>query len=469
MNIALVFSTLLLITLSVSVSFMVEGMAQWLGSLALGAACILGPIFWYYRKLKRKLQEQGGLSDNDIDGVYYYGFLITLGTLAVTIVAVGVIIGIDPESLSRHLTKIVPQFGFGLLATGLALLARLRLLGKDEEARAKPDVYQSAERLAGKIDKLVYRFDAVSQKIGNLADQAQARSDSLLAAYDVAETQFHERLDKAAALFGQRLRAGEAQFKQVEDELDAAAKRAQAQGQQMELEFQQAAAQFSQYLAQAAQESLAQTGAAIGLSVEPFGRAVAQLAAEAGRLRPEMETVSFDAAAKRLEAFVWAMEGALGSAQAAADASGQNAAAAIRTLAAAAQETHDLAARVADNLGRLEGLDGLVAQIGQVGQGLEKIALDAGRSGDSLRDFGLGAREAASASAELGRRLDNVADSFTQTANANRDTSEILARLADTSRATHALALGIAARLDKKPWYLKTVGEAWRDLFGRKG
>jgi drug/metabolite transporter (DMT)-like permease len=94
------------------------------------------PLLGYYYALARKKL----LSPSEIDSVYYFGFLVTVITLVSTAVAIGIATKL-PE-----LKWILLQFGLGLIATGIALFARLMLMTKST-SEVELDVVESSKLL----------------------------------------------------------------------------------------------------------------------------------------------------------------------------------------------------------------------------------------------------------------------------------------------------------------------------------
>ncbi|MEI7868820.1 MAG: hypothetical protein WCI11_13090 [Candidatus Methylumidiphilus sp.] len=442
MTIYLILSTILLIIIGVLVSFFLDQPFQWIG-LLVGLSCIIGPIVWYYYKLLNKLKHEGSLSDTDIDSIYYFGFLITLITLAVTIV----IVGVYSDIISGHLTKIIPQFGFGLLATGVALLCRLDLLSKEEFNR-KQGPNQAAERQIQNIEEISSRFDTLSLKISDLANNTQTRSLSLLSTFDFVETQFQERLNKAVELFDHLIQTSGGKLKQAKNELETANKNVQVREKRLELEFNGAITKFNEHLTQAAQDSLGKTTAVIEQSIQKFAESVVGLSDEIGRLQKDVKTLNFNHAAKQIGAFAKAMETSLGSIQSAVEITSQNAAEAINKLTAAAKDVQAIAVGIAENLDSLKNLDQLVAQIDRAGVGLWKLSDYAAQSGDSLLGLGGSAREAATASGHLSQNVEGASISFAQLAGSNHKAIEAIAKLAEIANDTHAIAVKITENLN---------------------
>ena len=434
----LIISTLLLIITGIMISVFSSGILKWLG-LLIGLFCIIGPIGWYYSKLLQKLNLDGNLSDTDIDSVYYYGFLITLITLAVTII----IVGMDSSILSGNMTKIIPQFGFGLLATGTALLCRLDLLSKGERNKIR-DVDKTVGRLGQNIDQLTGRFDTLSRRISDLADNANIRSHSLLTTFEAAETQFNARLANAAELFHQLAKASASKLKQAENELETAIQRVQKRELHLEHEFNKAVKKFNALLELAAQDSLGKTTAVIDQSTQQFGKSIIVLSDEIRRMQEDLKTLDFNDAAQYIEALAKTMETSLSSIQSSMHLTSQNASDAINKLTTAAKDAQTLAVIIAENLDSLKNLDLLVAQIENTKVGLKQLSDTAARSGDSLLGLGGAAADAATASGHLSINAENAASSLVRVAETNGTAVEAITKLTATANETHIFTLKIA-------------------------
>ncbi|MGZ8219170.1 hypothetical protein [Methylomagnum sp.] len=458
-----------------------------------GGGLVASAIYWHYRRISQKNPP----SDSDIDGVYYFGFIITIVTLVFTIFHVAYI-----KNISEYSTQIITQFGLGLAFTAVALICRMLLLFNQEKESAQ-NAAQATDQLTQKVGILTDRFDSLSQSITVLANSAQTRSQSLLETFERTETQFNERLNRTAGLFEQSALASHAKLKLAVNELETATQRAQAREQQLETEFNQASQKFTTHLTEAskvsfekttgtietaterfsdainalikntqarelqqaqafenalekfnahlaetAKDSLEKTTKVIGQATGQFTQAVTDLSAEIERLKLEAATLDFGEASRNLGGFIKAMETSLGSIQSAVDAASQNAAAAINKLTAAARDTHVLAVEIDQNLDSLKNLDRMVAQIRNAGEGLDQLAVRATQSGDSLQGLGGAAQGAANQTGQFAQMAETAINSLAPMPAVNREAIESIAKLTGTARETHALALQIAASLD---------------------
>lgn len=112
------------------------------------------PMFAYHAWLKTKSKQ--GLTQAAIDSVYYFGFLITIAALGVTA------LHLDDTDVS--ITRLMVQFGTGLLATGYAVVARMHLTSIQRVVTE-----QDAELLMG-------RYVEYSEKLVNTVEDAVIRT-----------------------------------------------------------------------------------------------------------------------------------------------------------------------------------------------------------------------------------------------------------------------------------------------------
>jgi hypothetical protein len=127
----------------------------------------LGPICYYFSLLYR--HGKNGLSHTAIDSVYYFGFIVTILSLAGSVMRVW-LFGIE-----KDMTGLIAQFGVGLLATGLALVFRLILTARVESLNAK-DLSQTIEEYVHRIDDVVSKVEASAASFEGLAQSLQERT-----------------------------------------------------------------------------------------------------------------------------------------------------------------------------------------------------------------------------------------------------------------------------------------------------
>lgn len=145
-------------------------------------AGLLPLLGYYYVLAKKKL-----LSAAEIDSVYYFGFLVTVITLVSTAIAIGI------ASKLPELKWILLQFGLGLIATGVALFARLMLMTKST-SDVELDIVESSKLLVASITNVSGEFDNASYLVKSFFDQLQIRMNDLVRA---TEEDFKNTLDNS--------------------------------------------------------------------------------------------------------------------------------------------------------------------------------------------------------------------------------------------------------------------------------
>jgi uncharacterized phage infection (PIP) family protein YhgE len=83
----------------------------------------LAPLIWYHVGY---LRQREVLGHSEIDSVYYYGFLVTIGALGCTALRLSL------RGIDGNFADVALQFGLGLLATGYAVWARVQLTAASE-------------------------------------------------------------------------------------------------------------------------------------------------------------------------------------------------------------------------------------------------------------------------------------------------------------------------------------------------
>jgi hypothetical protein len=100
-----------------------------------------------------------GLTQQSIDTVYYYGFLVTLGALAASVITVSF------SGKTDNLQRVGLQFGLGLLATGYAVFARMHLMALNASSvDVDPDatmghIVQKSRELVVNVEMATLQFD----------------------------------------------------------------------------------------------------------------------------------------------------------------------------------------------------------------------------------------------------------------------------------------------------------------------
>jgi hypothetical protein len=130
------------------------GLPTWFGVLA------LVPLLLYHASLAR----QRTRSSAEIDSVYYFGFLITVSALAATAWEIG-------RSPDPKLSSVLFKFALGLLATGVAVIARLHLQSK-EAGQISESPEEDAARAARRATELLDNLTAAVAQVGQLTATA---------------------------------------------------------------------------------------------------------------------------------------------------------------------------------------------------------------------------------------------------------------------------------------------------------
>jgi len=369
-------------------------------------------------------------SSNEIDNVYYVGFLFTIGMLIFTTHEIS-------AQPSDEWKNFIPFFTIGLSATAIALFMRLVLLSIYSSDDNEDD--QKAIEFMRRLATLSEDFGNVSDNISTLAKNTQQRAGQLANTFDEFDKDiqtlkqklkdasttidafadhsqnhmqvFYKRLDTATAQFDQHLAqqldasvkrnqahaqalgkvfsdAAIAFDQHLDEQLEASVKHNQAHAQALGKVFSDAAIALDQHLdeqlakstekfdahmAEASRASLEKTAALVDAATQAFASAIDRVIAEANRIRQEAETISFKEAAD-----------------------------AIEKLTAAASTTQERAEKIANRLESLDRLEKVLAQIDKTADGLAGIAQSAGASTAALSSLGESAsRSAASLDAQF--------------------------------------------------------------------
>jgi chromosome segregation ATPase len=361
------------------------------------------PLAAYYGFLARSLRATGHLSHHAVDSVYYFGFLITVGALSVCAFR----ISSSPEEDTQKI--VLEQFAAGLIATGLAVVARVHLSGAvpstDGDAPAERYI-RRCEDLINVVDDAVGRTrhysealqkhaDAMTERASRSGEQLlgsiesfSARMGSVLAPLEANLTGMRALIeDKAFAshrdAFAEGLKAAGAEVTRLHDVLSGAA-RAMSEGTASQL-------RMNQVIAQAA-DALPAFGAAL-LEVSGENGAFAASATTTKATAEELSktTQALAKTCRRLGEFNEAVE----RSRPAFDALEANAARSKSQL---------------DALGRgLELLDVAIARLTASAEATRAFRVELENAGTALGSFASGTAAAASAQAhEVGRMLDIV-------------------------------------------------------------
>lgn len=124
----------------------------------------LAPLIWYHVGYLQP-RATDGLGPAEVDSVYYYGFLVTVGALGSTALRLSL------NGVDGNFANVALQFGLGLLATGYAVWARVQLTaasGRLTEADILEEmkkVVEKARSLADNVDLASHRFSALATQI----------------------------------------------------------------------------------------------------------------------------------------------------------------------------------------------------------------------------------------------------------------------------------------------------------------
>lgn len=149
------------------------------------------PLIAYYFIVKKSIND----SDyNTVDSVYYFGFSLTIVTLATSaIIHFG--LSSDIEDL-QNLNLVFSQFGIGLLVTCLGLILRLSLLAsmnkesQDEEQSIRHALIQDMVELREEITGFATELQDIN---ANLKQQQKALNQDIIESLKIATTQFQQQ------------------------------------------------------------------------------------------------------------------------------------------------------------------------------------------------------------------------------------------------------------------------------------
>ena len=264
------------------------------------------PLLGYYYALARKKI----LSPSEIDSVYYFGFLVTVITLVSTAIAIGIATKL-PE-----LKWILLQFGLGLIATGIALFARLMLMTKST-AEVELDVVESSKLLVAAITNVAGEFDNASYLVKSFVDQLQIRMKESVSA---TEEEFKDALKNS---------------------LDAYVLNVQA----------------------TTEVALKNCAEAIDKTTNKFSDGISLIIKEVERIKTEAEGVNFAAAAIQIEVFSLQIQSSLQSITDKTNEVSIVSASGIAELAATTRKVQKLAIDISSKLEKINQIQNLLQNI----------------------------------------------------------------------------------------------------------
>ncbi len=140
------------------------------------------PLVFYHVRLHAASATSPRLQQSTIDTVYYFGFIVTLTTLAASVVLIAINPGnlqTDPSALQR----VGLSFGLGLVATGYSLFARIHLMMRSSqiEDESLADQLSRVEQEVSRTVQFVHRtaldFESLSMTV---TDNTRRRTEEML-------------------------------------------------------------------------------------------------------------------------------------------------------------------------------------------------------------------------------------------------------------------------------------------------
>jgi ABC-type transporter Mla subunit MlaD len=154
------------------------------------------PLVWYHVAYLRPLARTG-LAQVAIDSVYYFGFLITLGSLASSAMTMA-------GNGRGDLNAVGAQFGLGLMATGYAVVARLHLMSLSHADSTEPDSEKAMDAVVQGSRDLLLNIDLASASFKQYADSLALHSNqTAMAAIEASQ----ESIRQSTQMFEQGIRA----------------------------------------------------------------------------------------------------------------------------------------------------------------------------------------------------------------------------------------------------------------------
>jgi hypothetical protein len=407
------------------------------------------PLAAYYLFLVRSLRADGHLSHHAVDSIYYFGFLITVGALSVCAFKISG----SPEEDAQAI--VLEQFAAGLLATGLAVVARVHLTAAvptaDGDATTERYI-RRCEDLINSVDDAVgrtkYFSEALEKHSDAMTERARRSADQLLASMDGVSTRMSSALAPLeSALVGVRSLVEDQGFASHRDLFVEGLKRAGAEVSHLQDVLSLAAGAMSeatssqlrmnQVLAQAAEALPAFGAALLEVGGEKGAFAVSASATRATAEELNTTTQALAKTCRRLGEF----HGAIERSRPAFDALEANAARTKSQLDALG--------------GTLALVDSALARITDTAETTRAFRLELEQAGPALAAFASGASTAASVQAqELGRILEAVGSQFDGVAARTQSAQQALIA---SSQAIRDSVAQCAAELAND---VKTAGEA---------
>ena len=146
----------IIVVFCISGSYYINSLPEWMQSAWLLAAIMFGSLIFYFIHVKKIVIN----NQNAADSVYYFGFSLTIITLATSSI---IHFGAGSDNLD-NLGLIFSQFGIGLIATCIGLILRLWLIAdleqqddsydEDAEEKARYQLVSDLSNFSGKLEQL---------------------------------------------------------------------------------------------------------------------------------------------------------------------------------------------------------------------------------------------------------------------------------------------------------------------------
>lgn len=262
-------------------------------------------------KYHLNLKNEKNLTPDQIDSVYFFGFLMTVITLLLASFAVGM------NAKEIDLTSVLVQFGLGMTATAYGLFARLHLTDV-AGPQTEDQIIMANQQLAHSVRDAAAQFDLAAIHVTDFVQRASARIQELETQLHRTSQRYEQDLQNARNAFNSQL---------------ANASRV-----------------FAQELTENRTTLLREVTETIQSSIQAFGVTVHELMGEFQRLRTEVESVSFQAFADQLMEVQSNISSVLNSLSASTLEASQTAGESITELSAAMRKALLVAGRINENL-----------------------------------------------------------------------------------------------------------------------
>ena len=146
----------IIVVFCISGSYYINSLPEWMQSAWLLAAIMFGSLIFYFIHVKKIVIN----NQNAADSVYYFGFSLTIITLATSSI---IHFGAGSDNLD-NLGLIFSQFGIGLIATCIGLILRLWLIAdleqqddlydEDAEEKASYQLVSNLTNFSAKLEQL---------------------------------------------------------------------------------------------------------------------------------------------------------------------------------------------------------------------------------------------------------------------------------------------------------------------------